>query len=54
MRNFTTEIAEKIINSKYIKDFLTNNIKLQGKSVKGVIEDVFVTDIIEVNDVDFF
>jgi hypothetical protein len=54
MRNITTEIAEKIINSKYIKELLTNNIKLQGKSVKGIIEDVFISDIVEVNDVDFF
>ncbi len=54
MRNFTTEIAQKIINSKYVKELLTHNIKLQGKSVKGIIEDVFISDTMEVNDVDFF
>ena len=54
MRNFTTEIAQKIINSKYVKELITHNIKLQGKSVKGIIEDVFISDTMEVNDVDFF
>ena len=54
MRNFTTETAEKIIDSQFVKQLLTDNIKLQGKSVKSIIEDVFITDIIEINDVDFF
>ena len=54
MKNYTTEICEKIINNKYIKDHITNNLKQQGKSIKGVIESVFTTEIIEVNDVDFF
>ena len=54
LRNITSEIAEKIINNKYIKELLYKNIKLQGKVIKDVIGDVFITDIIEVNDVDFF
>ena len=53
-KNYTTEICEKIIKSKYIKELLTNNLKQQGKSIKGIIESVFTSDIIEVNDVDFF
>ena len=44
----------RVIDSKYIKQFLTENIKLQGKSVKGIIEDAFISDTVEVNDVDFF
>ena len=54
MRNFTSEFTEKIIDSKFIKQLLTNNIKLQGKSIKGIIDDVFTSDVMEVNDVDFF
>ena len=54
MRNFTSEFTEKIIDNKFIKQLLTNNIKLQGKSIKGIIDDVFTSDVMEVNDVDFF
>ena len=54
LRNITTEVAEKIIKNKYIKELLINNIKLQGNSIKDVIKDIFITDIIELNDVDFF
>ena len=54
MRNFTSEFTEKIIDSKFIKQLLTNNIKLQGKSIKGIIDDVFTSDVMEVNDDDFF
>ena len=54
LRNITDEIAEKIINSKYIKELINKNIKLQGKLIKDVIEDIFISDIIEVNDIDFF
>lgn len=54
LRNITDEIAEKIISSKYIKELINKNIKLQGKSIKDVIEDIFISDIIEVNDIDFF
>ena len=51
---YTTEICEKIIKSKYIKELILNNLKQQGKEIKGLIESVFTSDIIEINDVDFF
>ena len=54
MKNYMNDICEKIINSKYIKELLSKNLKQQGKGIKDVIKDVFTTDIIEVNDVDFF
>ena len=53
-RNFTTNISEKIINNQKIKEFIQKNLKKQGKFIKNVIKDIFITDIIEINDVDFF
>ena len=54
IKNYTTEIAEKIIKNDKIKDLIKSNLKAQGKTIKGIIKDVFTSDIIEVNDVDFF
>ena len=53
-KNYTSEMTEKIINNKTIKELIIKNLRLQGKSIKGIIKDVFTNDIIEVNDVDFF
>ena len=54
LNNFTTTIAEKIINNETIKELIKKNLKAQGKSIKGIIKDIFTTGILEVNDVDFF
>ena len=53
-RNYTTKIAEKIIGNSRIKELILNNLKKQGNSIKDLIKDIFVTDIMEVNDVDIF
>ena len=53
-KNYTTEIAERIINSEIIKPLIKENLKKQGKSIKGIVNNIFITDIIDVNDVDFF
>ena len=52
--NFTTTIAEKIINNEQIKKLIKNNLKIQGKAIKGIIKDIFTQGVLEVNDVDFF
>ena len=54
MKNLTKQISENIITNKTIKELILNNLKRQGKTIKGIINEVFITDIIEVNDVDFF
>ena len=54
LNNFTTALAEKIINNEPLKQLLKKNLKAQGKTIKGIIKDVFTTGILEVNDVDFF
>ena len=52
--NYNLELTKKILENDYIKQLLNNNLKKQGKSIKGIIKDVFISDIVEVNDVDFF
>ncbi len=54
LNNYTSAMAEKIINNDLIKSLIKKNIKAQGKTIKGIIKDVFITGIIEVNDIDFF
>ena len=53
-KNYTTEIAERIIKSDILKPLIRENLKKQGKSIKGIINNVFISEIIDVNDVDFF
>ena len=53
-KNYTTKFSEKIINNEKIKELIKKNLKMQGKTIKGIIKDAFTTDISEVNDVDFF
>ena len=54
LKNYTTEIAERVIKNDKIKELINKNLKIQGKSIKGIIKDAFTTEISEVNDVDFF
>ena len=54
IKNYTTEIAEKIIKNETIKQLINKNLKAQGKSIKGIVKDIFTSEITEVNDVDFF
>ena len=54
IRNYTTEIAEKIIKNKKIQELIMNNLKKQGKNIKGIINNVFISDIFDINDIDFF
>ena len=53
-KNYTKKIAEKIISNDKIKELILNNLKKQGNSIKGVVKDIFLTDITEINDVDIF
>ena len=54
MKNFIPAIAEKIINNEIIKKLIIQNLEKQGESIKGIIKEVFISDIVEINDVDFF
>ena len=53
-KNYTTRIAEELIKNNKIKELIKKNIKAQGKNIKDIIKDAFITDITEVNNVDFF
>ena len=54
LKNYTTQITERVIKNDKIKELINKNLKTQGKSIKGIIKDAFTTEISEVNDVDFF
>jgi len=53
-RNFVLHCAEKILNNKKLKELFLNNLQKQGKAIQGLIKNIFTTDIVEINDVDFF
>ena len=46
-------MSEKIMKNETIKNLIKKNIKSQSKSIKGIVKNVFISDIDE-NDVDFF
>ena len=52
--NYINVIAEKIIKNQKLKELLKKNIEQQGKNLSGIIDDIYVSDILEVNDIDFF
>ena len=54
IKNLTTKVAEILINNKKVKELIINNLKKQGEKINGFINGVFISDIIDVNDVDFF
>ena len=51
--NCISIIAKKIIENKNLKELILKNIEKQGKSIKGIIKEVFISEINEVFDVDF-
>ena len=52
--NYINVIAQKIIDNNQIKELLKKNIEKQGKILGGVINEIYTSDILEVNDIDFF
>ena len=52
--NYINVIAKKIIDNIQIKELLKKNIEKQGKILGGVINEIYTSDILEVNDIDFF
>ena len=51
--NYISAIAKKIIQNKTVYELLEKNIEKQGDSLKDIIKEVFTSDILEVNDIDF-
>ena len=54
VKNYINESTKKIIENKYIKELINNNLKKQGKFISDIICKVFTTENIEINDIDFF
>ena len=51
--NCISIISKKIIENKKLKELILKSIEKQGKSIKGIINEVFISEINEVFDVDF-
>ena len=54
LNNCRAIIAENIINNKTLKQLFLNNLEKQGDKTKEIINKVFNSKNIEINDVDFY
>ena len=53
-KNIISLLSKKILNNNELKNLLLKNIQNQSEGLKDIISEVFQTNAIEVNDVDFF
>ena len=53
-QNYIDVISKKIIENNKIKELLKKNIEKQSKNVSSLINEVYISDNLEVNDIDFF
>ena len=53
-KNYISNLSEKIINSKIIKELILINLREQGKYISDNIKDIFLSDNFDMNGVDFF
>ena len=51
--NFIQKLTEFILNNEYIQNQIITNLKKQRKTMKNDIKDVFISDNLDINDVDF-
>ena len=51
--NFIQKLTEFILNNEYIQNQIITNLKKQRKTIKNDIKDVFISDNLDINDVDF-
>ena len=53
-KNCNAIIAENIIGNEKLKNLIFKSLEIQGKKIKEIINDVFTSKSIEMNDVDFY
>ena len=53
-KNVNLFLTENILTNKKIKQLILNNLQKQGEFIQGIIKDIFINDIVEINDIDFF
>ena len=53
-QNCNSIIAENIIGNEKLKNLILTSLENQGKKIKGIINDVFTSKSLEINDVDFY
>ena len=53
-KNIISKLSKKIFENKELMKLLTKNIQIQSDGLKDIINEVFLTNTMEDNDVDFF
>ena len=52
-KNYTSKITETIINGIFLQNQIIASLKNQAKTIKSTVRDVFLSEKIEINDIDF-
>ena len=52
--NYLGYLAEKIIGNESIKSYIYKNLEKQENNMSDIINDIYISGYIEVNDIDFF
>ena len=53
-QNYIDVIAKKLIGNNKIKELIKKNIEKQSKNISGLINEVYISDNLKGNDIDFF
>ena len=52
--NYSGYLAQKIMENEKIKSYIYKSLEKQGNNMSAIINDIYTSDAIEVNDIDFF
>ena len=52
-KNYRAKLTELIINDEFLQNQIITNLKVQGKTVNNTIQKIFLSDSLEINDIDF-
>ena len=53
-KNITLQLTERIMENENVKQLIIKSLGNQSKSIYGIIKETFLSDKMEINDVDFF
>ena len=52
-RNYASKITEMVLNNDFLKKNIIISLKNQGKNLPNCAKDIYFSDVIEINDIDF-
>ena len=53
-KNYLEYLAEKILENEKIKSYIYKSLEKQGNDISAIVNDIYISGSIEVNDIDFF